>query len=176
MCPKLYSRLVIKFHYFLILSISFSGVANGVEITLDLETYDSADNNIVGDGIGLVIENLEDYPLIDLNGLYIEPGKAANIQIHPKLYTISEAALNHFDYKDRKCVGDDELSLDYFESYGLSNCLVSAALTEINQSCPNADTPSGIALGCLRNYTNQIGMVSCKKKKWSFCLLHASFE
>ena len=140
-------------------------MANGVEIILDLETYDSADNDIVGDGIGLVIENLEEYPLIDLNGLYIEPGKAAKIQIHPKLYTISEAALNHFDYKDRKCVGDDELSLDYFESYGLSNCLVSAAFTMINQSCPDDDTPSGIALGCIRNYTDQIGMVPCQQDK-----------
>ena len=143
------------------MNVPISGVANGVEIILDLETYDSADNDIAGDGIGLVIENLEDYPLIDLNGLYIEPGKAAKIQVRPKLYTISEEALNHFDYKDRKCVGEDELSINYFESYGLSNCLVSAALTEISQHCPDTDSPSGLALGCVRGFTDQIGMVPC---------------
>ena len=121
-----------------------SGVANGVEIIVDLEIFDSADIEAMGDGLGLVVENQEDFPLIDLNGFTIEPGKAANIKIEPKLFTISQAALDTFNYKDRKCVGKDELVVEYFESYGLSNCLVSAALTELVENCkPLENNPTG---------------------------------
>ena len=117
-----------------------SGVANGAQITVDLELYDNADSGAVGDGLKLVIENQDDFPLIDLNGFNIEPGKAANIQVQPKLHTISEAALDKFNYIDRKCVGKEELKIRYFERYGLANCLVSAAITELNENCPDGNS------------------------------------
>ena len=113
-----------------------SGVANGIEITVDLETYDNADTEAVGDGLTFVIENQKDFPLIDLHGFDIEPGKVTNIQVHPKLYRISEEALEKFNYMDRKCVAKNELDVQYFETYGLSNCLASAAYTEVFKNCP----------------------------------------
>ena len=116
-----------------------SGVANGIEVTVDLETYDNADTEAVGDGLTFVIENQEDFPLPELNGFDLEPGKAVNILVHPNLYTISEEALANFDYIDRKCVGKDELDLQYFETYGLTNCLVSAVFTEVFENCPFED-------------------------------------
>ena len=112
-----------------------SGVANGIEITVDLETYDSADTEAVGDGLTFVLENKCHFPLLDVNGLDIEPGKGANIKVHPNIYTISEEALDKFNYIARKCVGKGELHLKYVETYGLSNCLVSAAFAEVLKEC-----------------------------------------
>ena len=112
-----------------------SGVANGIEITVDLETYDNADTEAVGDGLTFVLENQGDFPLLDVNGLDIEPGKGVNIKVHPNIFTISKEALDKFNYIDRKCVGKGELHLEYFETYGLSNCLVSATFTEVFKEC-----------------------------------------
>ena len=132
-----------------------SGISNGVEIMVDLETYDSADIVEVGDGLGILIENKEDYPLIELDGLFVEPGKTAMVKVYPNLYSISQNALDKFHYIDRKCVGSNELKIDYFSSYGLSNCLVSAAMTEIYDNCPyngndNKSNLSGVELACSR--------------------------
>jgi hypothetical protein len=112
-----------------------SGIANGVEIIIDLETYDSADIEEDGEGLGILIENNEDFPLMELDGFFVEPGKTAMIKVHPNIYSISKEALDNFDYIDRKCVGNNEIKIEYFSSYGLSNCLVSAAMTEIYENC-----------------------------------------
>ena len=48
-----------------------SGISNGVEITLDLETYDFAPFGQVGDSLGVIIENNDDFPLVNLNGFSI---------------------------------------------------------------------------------------------------------
>ena len=64
-----------------------SGISNGVEVILDLEIFDSADIGEVGDGLGIIIDNKDNYPLFNLNGISIEPGKLAMIRIQPKIYS-----------------------------------------------------------------------------------------
>ena len=147
-----------------------SGITNGVEVTMDLETYDSADLEAVGDGLGFVIENQEDFPLIEEHGHFVEPGRFARIQIHPKLYSISIEALANFDYIDRKCVGKNEIKMEYFETYGLSNCLVSAALSVANETCHGEGDLKGLALGCVTTFAKQVGRWKIDKASNKQCL------
>ena len=61
------------------------------------------------------------------------------IRIRPEIFTITDSALA-FDYLERKCVDTSVDKRDNLlegapgvESYSLSNCLVSAAMTEIQK-------------------------------------------
>ena len=150
-----------------------SGIGNGVEIILDLELFDSADLGRVGDGIGLLINNKDDYPLFNLNGFFLEPGKLAMIKIRPKIYNISQGAFDRFDYKDRKCVGNNEVNLKpHFDYYSLPNCLVAATYTEIAANCPGYmfnDPNTGTVQACGMKYRNQIGRWKVDKKSEKQC-------
>ena len=118
--------------------ISQSGVGNGMETIIDLETYDNGDRAMTGDGADIQVLGPEEYPLARLKGFSVSPGSAVEVHIRPALFGISEKALRDFDYLKRKCV---EPSVDKWsnnltkglttKSYTLSNCLVSATLAEI---------------------------------------------
>ena len=150
-----------------------SGISNGVEITVDLETYDSADFDEVGDGLGAIIENKDDFPLVNLIGFSVKPGKMAMIKISPKLFSISEGALDNFNYIDRKCVGNGEIDLGYFERYSLSNCLVAATYTQISDNCPgyslNESDATGTNLACFNKHMNQVGRWKIEKMSQKQC-------
>ena len=114
-----------------------SGLGNGVEILLDLETFDNGDMMVHGDGVDILITDPSDYALTDLLGFSAGPGSAVDIQIKPELYTTTSAALK-FNYLERKCVDvEKDKALQQMEgmtgNYSLSNCLVSATLTQIYQ-------------------------------------------
>ena len=116
---------------------SQSGVMNGVETIIDLETYDNGDLGMIGDGAYVQVTEPEDYPLAKLKGFSVGPGQAVEVHIKPSLFTITKSALNRFDYLERKCVEpsvDKELEdLDGIDNndydYSISNCLVSAVVT-----------------------------------------------
>ena len=112
-----------------------SGVGNGVEILLDLETFDNGDMLVLGDGVDILLTEPSDYALPELFGFSAGPGSAVDIQIKPQLFTTTTAALK-FDYLERKCVDvERDKALQQMEgmtgSYSLSNCLVSATLSQI---------------------------------------------
>lgn len=112
-----------------------SGVGNGVEILLDLETYDNGDMMVLGDGVDILLTEPSDYALTELLGFSAGPGSAVDVQIKPELYTTTTEALK-FDYLERKCVDvERDKALKQMEgmpgNYSLSNCLVSATLTQI---------------------------------------------
>ena len=151
-----------------------SGISNGVEVILDLEIYDSADIGEVGDGLGFIIDNKDNYPLINLNGFSIEPGKLAMIKIQPTIYSISHSAVDRFDYKDRKCVDKKEIDLGYFETYSLPNCLVAATYTEILENCPGVVldgnfSNSGIVLACSKEHMSQAGRWKIERTSQKQC-------
>ena len=116
---------------------SQSGVGNGIEVVIDLETFDNGDLEVSGDGADILVTNPGDYSLAQLKGFSVSPGSAVEVHIRPARFSITQSALA-FDYLDRKCV---EPSVDKranllngthgVGNYSLSNCLVSAALTEI---------------------------------------------
>ena len=112
-----------------------SGIGNGVEVLLDLETFDNGDMLVLGDGVDILLTEPFDYALTDLMGFSAGPGSAVDVQIKPELFTTTNAALK-FDYLKRKCVDvDKDKALQQMEgmtgNYSLSNCLVSATLTQI---------------------------------------------
>ena len=119
---------------------SKSGVGNGIEAIIDLETFDNNDLEITGDGADVQVIEPGDYPLAQLKGFAVSPGSAVEVHIRPALFGITKEALD-FDYLARKCVEpsvDKEFNaLDgmyngsHPSNYTLSNCLVSATLTEI---------------------------------------------
>ena len=114
-----------------------SGIGNGVEILLDLETFDNGDQEVLGDGVSIVVADGEDYTLSDLNSFSIGPGSATEIQIRPVITSITPAALHNYDYTQRRCVDTTiDIGLNNIVeltgiSYSLSNCLVAAAIHEI---------------------------------------------
>ena len=61
-----------------------------------------------------------------------------DVHIRPALYGITQTALDRFDYLERRCSerffdkGTDDLN-GMIGEYSLSNCLLSAAWTEINE-------------------------------------------
>ena len=115
---------------------SKSGVGNGIETIIDLETFDNGDLSMTGDGAYIQVTEPHDYPLARLKGFSVGPGSGVEIHIRPSLFSITQRALDRFDYLERKCV---ETSIDkgledldgMNGSYSLSNCLLSAALTQI---------------------------------------------
>ena len=124
---------------------TLSGVGNGVEIMVDLETFDNGNINLYGDGLDVLVTDVDDYSLTELHGFSAAPGTAVEIKINPVLHSITEAGLNNFDYLERKCVDteiDEQLdNLDGMAgNYSLSNCLVSATLTQIYKRYPTNQT------------------------------------
>ena len=83
---------------------SQSGVMNGVETIIDLETYDNGDLGMTGDGAYVQVTEPEDYPLAKLKGFSVGPGQAVEVHIKPSLFGITKSALDRFDYLERKCV------------------------------------------------------------------------
>ena len=113
-----------------------SGIGNGIEILLDLETFDNGNLDLHGDGLDVLITDAEDYSLPELKGFSVGPGTAVEAKINPILFTIQDEALNNFDYLGRKCVDKDrDFGSDFWHgltgNYSISNCLVSATLSQI---------------------------------------------
>ena len=120
-------------------ALSQSGAGNGIEAVIDLETFDNGDIGVTGDGADILVTNPGEYSLAQLKGFSASPGSAVEIRIRPEIFSITDSALA-FDYLDRKCVDtsvDERENLlegsPGVESYSLSNCLVSAAMTEIQK-------------------------------------------
>ena len=113
-----------------------SGVGNGLRMIIDLETFDNGNIDLMADSLDILVTDSSDYSLTKLFGFSVGPGFSVDITIRPVLYTTTQEALDNFDYIERKCVDTDKDtgmdSLDGMkEGYSLSNCLVSATLTEI---------------------------------------------
>ena len=119
--------------------ISQSGVGNGMETIIDLETYDNGDLAMTGDGADIQVLGPDEYALAQLKGFSVSPGSAVEVHIRPALFGISEEALYGFDYLKRKCVepsvdkGSIEMAEGLTKSYSLSNCLMSKTLVAIKE-------------------------------------------
>ena len=115
---------------------SRSGVGNGIEMIVDLETFDNGDMNVVGDGADIQVTDPSDNSLVQLRGFSVSPGTSVNVKIRPSLFSITEGALG-FNYIDRKCIEPSvDKELNYVDGktggkYSLSNCLFAATLDEI---------------------------------------------
>ena len=115
---------------------SRSGSGNGIEAVIDLETFDNGDFGVTGDGADILVTNPGEYSLAQLKGFSASPVSAVEIRIRPEIFSITDSGLA-FDYLDRKCVDTSIDKRDLLkgapgvESYSLSNCLVAAAMTEI---------------------------------------------
>ena len=113
-------------------------VQNGVETIIDLETFDNGDLAITGDGAYIQVTEPKDYPLAQLRGFSVGPGSAVDVHIRPALFRITNSALDRFGYLERKCAnpsldkGLEDLDGMVGDYYSLSNCLVSAAVTEMD--------------------------------------------
>ena len=132
-----------------------SGVGNGVELLIDLETFDNADLEVTGDGLDLLVTSRTDYPLEKLNGFSVGPGSSVEIKIHPVLYSITAPALSRFAYTTRKCVEPlVDTAANQLDgttgSYSLSNCLISAAVSKIYETFVTLHISSTIAICSLQ--------------------------
>ena len=146
-----------------------SGIDGGVEILLDLETFDNAHLGITEDALKIMVTDQNDYPLLDQNGFTIKPGVSANIKIRPVLFDTTEEALAMFSDVDRRCVDSNgtnvQKELQGMElPYSLSNCLMMATLEEAYSHCsilpPSRQglmNATGPTLYCLNSYIAKVG-------------------
>ena len=111
-----------------------TGVLNSIEAILDLETFDNGDLTNVEDGAFVQVLDPGDYALPQLKGFSISPGSSVDLHITPALYGITQAALKSFDYLERRCAEPffDKGTEDLNGEYSLSDCLLSATWTQIN--------------------------------------------
>ena len=114
-----------------------TGVLNGIEAILDLETFDNGDLTSIEDGAYVQVLDPFDYALPHLKGFSIGPGSSVDVHIRPALYGITQTALKRFHYLQRRCA--DRFFDNWTEDlngmigeYSLSNCLLSATWTQIN--------------------------------------------
>ena len=126
---------------------SQSGIGNGIEAIIDLETFDNGDTRIVGDGADVLVTQSDEYPLAQLKGFSVGPGSAVEVHIQPSLYSITEKALK-FDYLKRKCAEPSvDVKLKNLEgmvvvnNYSLSNCLVAATNVKIIERSIVSNSP-----------------------------------
>ena len=61
-------------------SLTRSGQANGLELTIDLETFDNADAEVDYDALQVIIQNKDNFPIFDIHGLSIKPGEMSKIR------------------------------------------------------------------------------------------------
>ena len=144
-----------------------SGVGNGVQILLDLETFDNAHLGMSEDALKILVADNNEYSLLDLNGFTIQPGLAATIKIHPVLYSATPVTLDRFSDYDRRCV--DTRSPEARDMaglpYSLSNCLLAATLEQVYANCDGFTEQSrdglmnatGSSLACLNYHLGQLG-------------------
>ena len=139
-----------------------SGVENGVELLLDLETFDNGEFGVDEDALKILVADQHDHPLLDLNGFTVKPGVSTNLKIRPVLYDATTQALDNFDDYNRRCVDSRNPELENLLPglhlpYSLSNCLLAATLERAYENCPGISpqnrnglmNASGLTLGCL---------------------------
>ena len=61
-------------------SVTRSGLSNGMELILDLETFDNADAGVDYDALQVIIQNKDNFPIFDIHGLSIKPGEMSRIR------------------------------------------------------------------------------------------------
>ena len=92
----------------------------------------------------------------------------AIVKILPELYDLSKSAHEGFEYKVRKCVAPNEISLNVSElgisDYTQVNCLISAMWNEMKLNCTADDTR------CVNSFSNQLGRWKEDKGSGKICL------
>ena len=61
-------------------SLTRSGQSNGMELVVDLETFDNADAGVDYDALQVIIENKDNFPIFDIHGLSIKPGEMSKLR------------------------------------------------------------------------------------------------
>ncbi len=97
---------------------------NGLNLLLDVESYDYASTKYGGEGFTLSVLHHLDIPIMKHSGVSIEPGQHSYISVTPRLMTTSEGARKRFWPVDRQCYFEDEIQLkhlpnDYSYRYSL---------------------------------------------------------
>ena len=59
-----------------------SGVENGVELLLDLETFDNGEFGVDEDALKILVADQHDHPLLDLNGFIVKPDDLVELDMN----------------------------------------------------------------------------------------------
>lgn len=89
------------------------GIQNGLNLLIDLETYDNAYN--LHGSVGAYIDILHplDVSILSQNGIQLESGKRWSIGITPSLVNTTLQAKHRFSPEKRNCYFEDEITLDH---------------------------------------------------------------
>ena len=116
------------------------GIAAGVSILVDLESYDYDGDTAVSTGIDLVLGHTSEKPIPNSNGLNIAPGTETLISFGVTKTYVTEAAKQHLSPLQRECYDISEISLTYFRpeygyKYAMNHCLYESKLQNIMRHC-----------------------------------------
>ncbi len=90
-----------------------TGVNNGLNLLLDVESYDYASSKFGGEGFTLSVLHHLDIPIMKHTGISIEAGQHSYISVTPRLMTTSKGARKRFWPVDRQCYFEDETQLEH---------------------------------------------------------------
>ena len=181
-----------------------NGLVNGLQLTLDAESYDYASSETGTEGFFLSILHHLDIPIMRNTGINIEVGQSNNIVVKPTLMSTTEGARSRFNPQERQCYFEDEITLKHLPHdnsfrHDISNCLFEATLQKIESECQCIPTyftdvsefPScqGQQVSCMNDLKERIGefraimdngtqklcLSNCKDQTFSVSLTQASY-
>ena len=119
---------------------ALSGVANGLRLIIDIESYDygSSDTSAVGIKMGAFYHLSKTH--MGQYGYYIQEGTETLLGMRVTKQVTTEAAMHHLNPEERDCLANPEVQMKYTPyhhgySYTLENCQYNAFVEKIVSNC-----------------------------------------
>ena len=110
------------------------GQNKGLMLVLDAHT-DKVSSGSVSDnfkGFVTVVDDPDNYPLTETNGLLVRPGRENHVAISA-LEIVGSEAIRSIDAEDRDCYFSDEHPLEEHEKYSQSNCVLECTIRYVRK-------------------------------------------
>ena len=156
---------------------AIAGENNGLQITLDTESYDYVEYTRGGVGFSLSVVHPLDEPIMEQSGINIQPGTATKLGVSSTLIRTTEEAIKRFKPYERNCWVESEIGFHYipydmFFQYSMSNCLFEAAMQEAHKTCDcipsfikeSTNPCFGKELKCYYNIIKKLGNLQVSHK------------
>ena len=107
------------------------GINNGLSIVLDLHSASESLGSIENDfrAFRVYIGQPTEFPALQKRGLIIEPGREHFVDLTSQVFSSSDG-IKSLDPKKRNCFFNKEGSLEFYEEYTYTNCMLECGIKE----------------------------------------------